>query len=37
MAKPSSPGSILVVDDDRAHRTMLSTLLGGSLRSRGPV
>ncbi|UCF03688.1 MAG: sigma-54-dependent Fis family transcriptional regulator [Deltaproteobacteria bacterium] len=30
MAKPSSSaGSILVVDDDRAHRTMLSTLLGG--------
>ncbi len=29
MAKPSSPGSILVVDDDRAHRTMLRTLLGG--------
>jgi two-component system response regulator HydG len=29
MAKPSSLGSILVVDDDRAHRTMLSTLLGG--------
>ncbi|MGB6280153.1 MAG: sigma-54 dependent transcriptional regulator [Syntrophobacteria bacterium] len=29
MAKLSSPGSILVVDDDRAHRTMLRTLLGG--------
>ncbi len=29
MAKISSPGSILVVDDDRAHRTMLRTLLGG--------
>jgi len=29
MAKPSSPGSILVVDDDRDHRTMLRTLLGG--------
>ena len=29
MAKPSYPGSILVVDDDQAHRTMLSTLLGG--------
>jgi two-component system response regulator HydG len=29
MAKLSSPGSILVVDDDRAHRTMLHTLLGG--------
>ncbi len=29
MAKPSSPGSILVVDDDGAHRTMLRTLLGG--------
>jgi len=29
VAKLSSPGSILVVDDDRAHRTMLRTLLGG--------
>ncbi len=29
MAKFSSSGSILVVDDDRAHRTMLRTLLGG--------
>lgn len=29
MAKLSSLGSILVVDDDRAHRTMLRTLLGG--------
>jgi two-component system response regulator HydG len=29
MAKLSSSGSILVVDDDRAHRTMLRTLLGG--------
>ena len=29
MAKLSFRGSILVVDDDRAHRTMLSTVLGG--------
>ncbi|MGW8222602.1 MAG: sigma-54-dependent transcriptional regulator [Syntrophobacteria bacterium] len=29
MVKLSAPGSILVVDDDRAHRTMLRTLLGG--------
>jgi two-component system response regulator HydG len=29
MEQLSSPGSILVVDDDRAHRTMLRTLLGG--------
>ncbi|MGD8370112.1 MAG: sigma-54 dependent transcriptional regulator [Syntrophobacterales bacterium] len=29
MAKPKISGSILVVDDDRAHRTMLRTLLGG--------
>jgi two-component system response regulator HydG len=29
MVKLSAPGSILVVDDDRAHRTMLHTLLGG--------
>jgi two-component system response regulator HydG len=29
VAKLSSPGSILVVDDDQAHRTMLRTLLGG--------
>jgi two-component system response regulator HydG len=29
VAKPKISGSILVVDDDRAHRTMLRTLLGG--------
>ncbi len=29
MADSATRGSILVVDDDRAHRTMLSTLLGG--------
>ena len=29
MAEFSMSGSILVVDDDRAHRTMLRTLLGG--------
>jgi len=29
MVEPETSGSILVVDDDQAHRTMLSTLLGG--------
>jgi two-component system response regulator HydG len=29
MANVRTPGSILVIDDDRAHRTMLRTLLGG--------
>ncbi len=29
MAEPKRSGSILVVDDDKAHRTMLRTLLGG--------
>ena len=29
MAEPQTLGSILVVDDDPAHRTMLRTLLGG--------
>ena len=29
MAKLKTSGSILVVDDDRAHRIMLRTLIGG--------
>jgi len=28
-AEPGTSGTVLVVDDDRAHRTMLRTLLGG--------
>ena len=29
MVEPETSSSILVVDDDQAHRTMLRTLLGG--------